>query len=303
MEENRYLSTAEVARSLGVGVTTVKRWVDEGILPAHRTPGGHRKLLLADVLRLAREGRFPQVDLGLLDGSAHDPPEPERLRRDLVAALLRGDDARVRLLLRRAYFGGLPPEQLADDVVGPAMTRVGHDWEHHRIDAWHEHRGTMLCAAALHELRGRLTERPVADRPLAVGGGPEDDPYLLANLLIELVLLDLGWDVINLGPNTPLPSVTRVLRAVRPRLFWLSVSYLQDAAGFTAAYRETFAEAERLKVAVAVGGRGLTPELRAAIPYTTYGDGLAHLASFARNLHAPPRRPPRGRPPGGKARG
>jgi hypothetical protein len=37
--------------------------------------------------------------------------------------------------------------------------------------------------------------------------------------------------------------------------------------------------------------------VRSAIPYTTYGDGLGHLAAFARTLHFRPKPPRRGRPP------
>ena len=39
-----------------------------------------------------------------------------------------------------------------------------------------------------------------------------------------------------------------------------------------------------------------SPGLRAALPYTTFGEGLAHLAVLARSLHPSPRQPRRGRP-------
>jgi hypothetical protein len=37
--------------------------------------------------------------------------------------------------------------------------------------------------------------------------------------------------------------------------------------------------------------------MRAALPYTTFGDGLAQLSAFARTLHPEQKPPPRGRPP------
>lgn len=295
-----YLSTEDAAAALGVSVSTIKRWVDEEILPAHRTAGGHRKLLRAEVLALSRHGELPLGDLAALS------PNRRRASFDLDSALvnlhralLHGQAAEANSLIRLAYHSGLAIEALADRLIAPAMVAIGHDWETSKIDVWHEHRATQICAAALYALRGELAVRAEKNRPLAVGGTPEGDPYLLANLLAEYVLLDAGWDVVNLGPNTPMPSFIKAVKELRPKLLWISVSYLADEAAFVASYRDLYRLAERNGVAVAVGGNELRDAVRTAIPYTTHGDGLAHLAAFARTLHPRPKPPRRGRPVAG----
>ena len=185
---------------------------------------------------------------------------------------------------------------LADRVIAPALAVVGHDWENGKIDIWQEHRGTQLCAGALFELRKDLELRAEKNRPVAVGAAPAGDPYLLPTLLAQYVLLDAGWEAVNLGPNTPLGSLEQAVRQLRPRLLWLSVSYLEDEASFLHAYQALYRVAEGEGIAVAVGGRALAPALRSDMPYTTYGDRLEHLAAFARTLHPRPKRPKWGRP-------
>ena len=298
-DPTQYLSTVQAAEALGVSVSTIKRWVDEGILPAHRTAGGHRKLLRAEVLSLSRHGDLPHGDLAALSVTPHEEQgaDHENITTALVNALLAGQGAEANAILRRAYNSGIAVEVLADRVIAPAMARVGHDWENARIDVWQEHRGTQLCTAALYGLQAELQTRAERNRPVAIGGAPEGDPYLLATLLAQLVLLDAGWDAVNLGPNTPLPNLMKALGELHPRLLWLSVSHLADRAEFLTTYRDLYRAAEQQGVAVAVGGQALVGPIRSAIPYTTYGDGLSHLAAFARTLHPRPKRPRRGRPP------
>lgn len=297
-DNSQYISTMQAADALGVSVSTIKRWVDEEILPAHRTAGGHRKLLRAEVLALARHGDLPYRDLTGLSvaSSGEQPLDLQATSAALLAALLRGDGIEVSALIRRAYHSGAAIETLADQVIAPVMGRVGHDWEKARIDVWEEHRGTRLCAAALYDLKDELEARAERNRPVAVGGAPEGDPYLLATLLAQIVLLDAGWAPVNLGPNTPLTSLTKAMRELRPRLVWLSVSYLKESAEFLRSYREFYQAAEQRGVAVALGGQALVEPIRSAMPYTTHGDGLNHLAAFARTLHPRPKRPSRGRP-------
>ena len=256
-------------------------------------------MLRAEVLALARQGELPHRDLtGLSVASFGDQPlDLHSISAALLAAVLRGDGTEVSALIGRAYHSGVAIETLADQVIAPVMAQVGHDWETARIDVWHEHRGTQLAAAALYELKDELEARAERKRPVAIGGAPQGDPYLLATLLAQLVLLDAGWEAVNLGPNTPLASLTSAMRELRPRLVWLSVSYLEKSADFLRAYREFYHSAEQMGVAVAVGGQALVEPIRSAMPYTTYGDGLQHLAAFARTLHPRPKPPRRGRPP------
>lgn len=47
-----YLSVGQAARALGVSVTTIRRWTDQGILGAARTPGNQRRYLRTDVEKL-----------------------------------------------------------------------------------------------------------------------------------------------------------------------------------------------------------------------------------------------------------
>ncbi len=298
-DDGRFLSTVQVAKAVGVSVTTIKRWVDDGILPAHRTAGGHRKLVLADVLRLTREGGLPPSDLGqLVPVSRAEPGDPARFHEQLLDAVKEIDDGRIRAVIRAAYGAGIAIEALADRVISPAMAFVGRQWQHDKLDVGTEHLVTSAVIAGLFELQGTIAANAAADRPVAVGGAPEGDHYILPSLLAKLTLIEAGWDAVNVGPNTPASSFEKLLDLRRPKLLWLSVSHVADAADFERDFSHLFREAHSRNVPVTLGGRALTQEMRSRLSYTTFGDGLAQLADFARTLCPPAKRPKRGRPVG-----
>ena len=71
-------TTRVAARRLGVSLRTVQLWVDNGILQAWKTPGGHRRVTISSVQKLMRQGG-KQV--------ARDPGQDQ----DFVALLIEDD--------------------------------------------------------------------------------------------------------------------------------------------------------------------------------------------------------------------
>ena len=58
-EEAQVLSTTRVAKILGVAPASVANWVNQGELKAGRTPGGHRRVSMSDLISFADRRNLP----------------------------------------------------------------------------------------------------------------------------------------------------------------------------------------------------------------------------------------------------
>jgi excisionase family DNA binding protein len=283
-----YLKTQRVANALGISVSTVKRWVDSGMIRAARTVGKHRLIPFSEAVRLAREYGFPEANLEELAGmGTRGSKMGDRQAVALLEKLLReGRGAESRTLIQSLYKGGWAAVPLADDLIRPVMERIGHGWMAGSLDVYEEHAATQIVTGALRDLVDRVGGKSGSDR-LAMGANPEGDPYVLAGLLGELVLGELGWEVRNLGCNLPLRSLAHAAVRYRPRLIFISAGYLKDEGQFVREYQSFYASAAAIGAAVIVGGRALRPDVRSRLSYASHGERMAHLAEFARRLTSP----------------
>lgn len=53
------LSTLDISRMLGVAVASVAKWIDQDRLKAGKTPGGHRRVLVEDLLVFLHRQKLP----------------------------------------------------------------------------------------------------------------------------------------------------------------------------------------------------------------------------------------------------
>jgi methanogenic corrinoid protein MtbC1 len=108
------------------------------------------------------------------------------------------------------------------------MHRIGELWAHDAEGIFIEHRSTDTCLQALAHLRGTFEPAPRA--PVAIGGGPEDDPYIVPSFMAAMVLAAAGLRTVNLGPDTPVAAFERALVHHAPALVWVSASAQVSAA-------------------------------------------------------------------------
>ena len=278
------LKTREVADMLGVSVSTVKRWVDAGEIRGARTVGRHRLVPAAEAERFVRErlgGRGKEAPATLPIAQGVD----NSLVEALVAALLDGRREPARGLILGAHRAGASATSLGDDLIRPALLEIGARWRQSELAIHEERRGTRVIESCLQELIAGAVGRAPAGAPLAMGAAPSGDPYSMSGLLIELALVEAGWEVVNLGPDLPLTSLAQAARSARARLVWVTANVVADPVRFLLEYSDLSEYSRSVGTAIIAGGRGLTTELRSSMGGSVFGDRIAHIEAFARLLH------------------
>ena len=95
----KHLSTFAIAEKLHVDPGSVANWIDQGLLKAHRTPGGHRRVTAADLTAFLRQ---------------HKMPIPEELDPAPVRVLVVDDNASITQLIARAINAEHPDYEVVE---------------------------------------------------------------------------------------------------------------------------------------------------------------------------------------------
>jgi len=226
------LSTADVARLFHVTETTVKRWADEGTLKCQKTPGGHRKFDVRNVVEFVDRTHFEPV--GVLQFPGKDELgvriEVAILGRDFaslagvfVEKALSPDKTDLFLFLSFLYQHHVPLWEIFDSVIRPGMCEIGERWERGQIGVNHEHRASHETLDAMARLQAEILIKPATGHS-AVFACVGDESHEIGLRCASYVFESEGWRTQYLGANTPYEAVIAAVREMRPTAVCLSIT-------------------------------------------------------------------------------
>ncbi|MFN5909346.1 MAG: helix-turn-helix domain-containing protein, partial [Planctomyces sp.] len=129
---SQFFSPREVAVAIGVSESSLKRWVDKGLIQASKTGGGHRRLQLDSVLRYVRDEKMSLANpeaIGLPPGTGGGSVSEQGAAGEFMRAMTSGDEMTARRVILDLYLRGTSVSRICDQIMGPAFHRIGDMWQ------------------------------------------------------------------------------------------------------------------------------------------------------------------------------
>jgi MerR family transcriptional regulator, light-induced transcriptional regulator len=235
------------ADQLGVHYQTAYKWVRSGRLAAQMI-----------------NGRY-MIDQSTLDAFANERKRPteRRPRRPrsgfstladrMFQQLVLGDERGARKLSGELVTDGVPLSQVIQEVIAPALRRIGEEWRAGRMAIWVEHQASAIVERILGEQhptpRGRR-------RGVAMVAAVSGDSHSLPTSMAAAALREDNWAVHHLGADIPGDEIVRFCAATSLDLAVLTVTTTDTELRATC----TATELQRLGLRTIVGHPGGTLE-------------------------------------------
>jgi excisionase family DNA binding protein len=239
----------DAADRLGVHYMTVYRYVRTGRLPAVKV-GGQWQVDEADLDRLHADE--PVTPLG-------------RSRRSwatsrMLDRLLAGDELGAWTIAESALASGAQPSEIHLELLAPALRTIGEQWRAGGIGVGDEHRASVVARRVISRLGPRFNRRG-RKRGVVVLGAVAGERHEIPGAMVADELRGAGFEVVDLGADTPAESFVTAAERLRPLCVLLSVTGTGHEAAVADAVRSLRAHTDAV---VLVGGAAV-PDEQAAV--------------------------------------
>src|SRR5664279_1177930 len=197
------LTLLQAADRLGVHYMTVYRYVRTGKLPATRVGGAWQ----VDPDDLA------QMKPAVPRYSRNPAARATATKAQLEARLLAGDEPGAWGVLEAALASDHSPSEVLLQLVAPALESIGDRWHADELTVADEHRASAVAVRLISRIGARFGRRGPKRGSVVITTPPAEQHSAPVAIAADL-LRWAGFDVIELGADTPADALAHVLAGV-----------------------------------------------------------------------------------------
>ena len=187
------VSLNEASEQLGVHYMTAYRYVRTGRLAAEKR-GGQWFVNIDDLAN---------VQTGRITNTSRAEALPDRIEERLLA----GDENGTFQILEDAMAAGADVEEIYLELITPTLQNIGQRWHDGEIDIADEHVATATAIRVISRIGTRVGSKRGRSRGKIVLASVSQDHHLLPTAILKDLLGARGFDVEDLGANTPAASI------------------------------------------------------------------------------------------------
>jgi methanogenic corrinoid protein MtbC1 len=199
----------------------------------------------------------------------------------LFAAMVAADRAEASLIIEQALSDGIMPQRIISGILDPAIISLGEMWKERNMSLAQNYVASKIAEDALLRCLPAKDERQTRKGAVVIGN-IEDDFHSLGRRTVSLFLEAAGWDVHDLGNDTPAEQFIEKALEVKASIIGVSAMMYSTALNIRKVREQIDGRGLTGKVKLAVGGAvfNLRPELVTEVG----GNGTASNAVGADEL-------------------
>lgn len=295
----RYLNSIDVAEILGVNISTLKRWTENGSIGCTKTAGGHRKFTMKHVRDYYKSNKDSSKNLNLgLEKVQHkiifdliNKSNFKELSQILADSSIESDELSLNTIINGLYMKGISVDLICDKVIDPGSMIVENALRKEYL--------SYAEAFISRKMITRTVENLNFNKPNGSANGYsalcvnfEDNLPDLGVVMSEAVLRHSGFNVYNTGSHAKLGDLKTVVekKEINLILFYLCdmqccMATVQENMNKTEAQiNKIILMAKDIDVQVIFGGSGLylmpTVETKIDSSFHTFSDLKSAVTNF-----------------------
>lgn len=203
---------------------------------------------------------------------------------DLSTAIIEGNAARTKELVQGAMGRHVPPEEIVNRWMVPAMAEVGARFERQEYFVPEMLIAARAMQAGLVLLKPLLAQREVRAAAAVVIGTVKGDLHDIGKNLVAMMLEGAGFQVVDLGVDVPAARFVQAVREHGAQILGLSALLTTTMSQMETVLGALAEAGLRERVKVLVGGAPVTDRFAAQIGADCYGESASAAVRVARRV-------------------